>query len=110
MSVTLTREELVERARYLPKTLGRVMVAGWLVAVSALACLIGSLANMSKANALIIDWRISSVVLIAGVSVATWAGGIVQRQLEAAAEASGYSREDLLAIEDEAERLNEEES
>jgi hypothetical protein len=108
--VSLSREQLIDRARYLPKNwLGRVTVAGWFVALIALACLIGSAANQFAGRAFVMDWRLLTVVMTAGVGSALWAGWRIQRDLEADAKASGLSKHDLLAIEDEAERLNEEE-
>ena len=104
----ITRDGLVQEARTIPRNLvGHVSVAGYFLALIGLALLLAS-APLAGGD-LRPDWRVALAMMIAGAIAVWWAGGVIQRRFVATASAAGFSTAQIREIEDEAERLNEEE-
>ena len=96
----VTREALVHRARFVPKSpLGVLSLIGWAATIIGVVLVV---------NGDIGRWNAAGVTAI-GVALMVGAGIAIQRNLEADAKAAGFDQADIRAIEDEAERLNEEE-
>ncbi len=96
----LSRAQLVQRARFVPKSpLGVLSVLGWALTIVGVALLIAG--DFGRWNAV--------CVTAVGVIVMCAAGYAIQRQFVSDAKANGFGEADIRAIEDEAERLNEEE-
>jgi uncharacterized membrane protein len=103
-----TRDQLVGRARTIPRDIsGAASVVGFLLSILGLVLLIASLPGLS--GTLRPDWRLALVLLVAGAALMWWGGSVIQRRFSAAATAAGFSPVQIREIEDEAERLNEEE-
>ena len=97
---TLSRDEFVQRVRYVPRSpLGVLSVLGWVLSIVGVVLLIAG--DFGRWNAL--------GVTAAGVMVMCIAGYAIQRKFVADAKAAGFDGADIRAIENEAERLNEEE-
>ncbi|MFJ6023769.1 hypothetical protein ACIQC9_04115 [Brevundimonas sp. NPDC092305] len=104
----VTRDQLVREARSVPRDVfGVASVAGLLLAVAGLVLLLASVPGFSGASRP--DWRLALLILVAGAALMGWAGAVVQRRFSTAAKAAGFSPAQIREIEDEAERLNEEE-
>jgi peptidoglycan/LPS O-acetylase OafA/YrhL len=90
----------VHQARFVPKNFaGAVSVVGYFVAISAFVVLIKN----------DFGWFWPLFALVGGVA-ATWAASVVnQKNFEAKAKSAGFDTAEIRAIEDEAERLNDEE-
>ena len=105
---TATRDKLVQQARLLPRNLfGLLSIAGFCLAIIGLVLLFAS-APMAGGD-FRPDWRVALAMLATGVGLTWWAGGVIQRRFLAAGVAAGFSPAQIREIEDEAERLNEEE-
>ncbi|MDP2117249.1 MAG: hypothetical protein Q8J71_07635 [Brevundimonas sp.] len=110
MDASPTRDDLVQLSRTVPKDLvGAASLGGYLLAIIGLAGLIiGGLAAVGGTPTLV-DWRVGAVSLVVGAALMWRAGLIIGRRFAQRAAAAGYTPEQIREIEDEAERLNEEE-
>ncbi len=103
-----TRDELVQQARVMPRDLiGLMSIAGYCLAIIGLVLLFASAPMVG--GEFRPDWRVALALLATGAGLAWWAGGVIQRRFVAAGVAAGLSPAQICEIEDEAERLNEEE-
>jgi uncharacterized membrane protein len=103
-----TRDQLIERARAIPRDIfGAASVAGFLLSIAGLVLLIAGVSGLSEYFRP--DWRVALVLMVAGVVLMICAGGVIQRRFLAAATNAGFSPAQIREIEDEAERLNEKE-
>jgi hypothetical protein len=101
MSEVLTRTALVQRARQLPKNIyGAASVLG-------LGLTLGGLVVLIKAD---FGWPIPLATMVAGFVLMGCAGAMIEKKFLADARAAGFDDAQIAAIEDEAERINEEES
>ncbi|WP_298161438.1 hypothetical protein [Brevundimonas sp.] len=90
----------MQQARFMPRSVaGLASIVGYLVVIAAFVVLI----NQD------FGWLWPSVALAAGVSLTWIASAAVQRKFEREASAAGFNTAEVRAIEDEAERLNDEE-
>lgn len=84
-------------------------MGGFLLAIIGLVCLIFSGIAAVGGPPGLVDWRVAAICFLLG-AVVTWrAGLILGRRFVQRATAAGYSPQQIREIEDEAERLNEEE-
>ena len=105
-----TRDDLVQLSRTVPRDMvGVASVGGYLLAVIGMAALIFSGMAAVGGPPALVDWRIAAICLLSGAALAWWAGLVLGRRFVRQAAAAGYSPEQIREIEDEAERLNEEE-
>ena len=106
----MTRDELVQRARYVPKTVfAAVMAVGYLLFIGGVAALIHRATVGFDPQAWVVDWRLAVAAMVGGgvlLAVATWRE---RREFRDAARAAGYSPAQIRDIEQEAARLNAEE-
>ena len=106
----MTRDDLVQRSRTVPKDIvGVASVGGYLLAVVGLVCLIFSGVAAFGGPPALIDWRVAAICFVSGAALTWWAGLILGRRFHRQAAAAGYTPQQIREIEDEAERLNEEE-
>ena len=96
----LSRDQLVQRVRYVPRSpLGALSMLGWALTIIGVVLLITG--DFGRWNGI--------GVTAFGIVVMCIAGLAIQRKFVADAKANGFGDADIRAIEDEAERLNEEE-
>jgi len=84
-------------------------VGGFLLAVIGLVCLIFSGMAAVGGPPALVDWWVAAICFVLGAALTWRAGLILGRRFVQRATAAGYSPEQIREIEDEAERLNEEE-
>ena len=110
MTSSTTRDQFVERARYTPKNIFGVMTAlGYLFFIAGVADLIIALSPLLPPGGLIIHWQFAVASTLFGGALMAGSSWLIQRRFREDAYAAGYSPEQINEIEDEAERLNEEE-
>lgn len=96
MSNSLNRNDLVRRARFVPKTFaGAGLIAGYLGAIAALVVLISG----------DFGWIVPSTALLVGVAVMSVSGLANQKAFRRAASNAGFDAAAIREIENEAERL-----
>ncbi|RZJ17111.1 MAG: hypothetical protein EON91_10560 [Brevundimonas sp.] len=104
----LTRDQLVGRARAIPRDIfGAASIAGFLLSIFGLVLLTNGVPGLS--GPFRSDWRLALILMVVGVALMMWAGGVIQRRFLKEANAAGFSPAQVREIEDEAERLNEKE-
>ena len=109
-TATNARSAFVERARTLPRNMtGALAIGGWLMMLGGLACLIGGAADLAAGRSPLIDLRLSGAALVLGLVLTAWASNRVHKQFLAAAAAAGFTADEIHEIENEADRLDEEE-
>lgn len=97
---TLAREELVRRVQFMPKTpMGFLSPIGFALTIAGVVLVIAG--DIGRGNA--------AGVTLVGVVLMSIAGYAIQRAFVSEARAAGFDDKQIRQIEDEAERLNEEE-
>ena len=110
MTPPMTRDQFVERARYVPKNLlGLVSAVGYVLLIGGVAGLIIAAGGFLGPSGFAPNWSLSIAGMLAGVVVLAGSSWRIQRRFHADARAAGYSDTQVREIEDEAERLNAEE-
>ena len=109
-TATNARSAFVERARTVPRNMtGALAVGGMLMMLVGLGCLIGGAADLAAERSPLIDARLSGAALVLGLVLTAWASKRVHEQFLAAAAAAGFIADEIRQIENEADRLDEEE-
>lgn len=111
MKASNNRAELIQLSRSVPRdVIGFASVGGFLLAIVGLAGLIGAVIVALGGGQPLIDWRIAAVCVVGGAVLTSGAGFVIGRRFVIRATAAGYTAEQIRELEDEAERLDEEEA